>query len=370
MSEEKRPEQYWIERGPEHIVGVEGPVQGVRTNQAPVYEKVAELIRDLGVRQVVEIGCNVGQQALFLKRSGFAGEFVGIDSNLNAVKVAQQNLADADNYTFEEGNLRWLDIRGYSKECVISKDVIEHLESYDLLRNMLEIARKYVIIASFIPWFRREPSRIVKTGEGYYMNTYNLNEIKELAEECHFAVRDIYEVAAFDGTVNQVVVFERVKKSPEPDQTPSLESPVIGEPVPHSTTPGKEEFFKNLDVLKDENGEAVDVPVADLADELKALQTVTFTDIEEMVSALPDTAAPPTEYIEDVGYDVPPAILTYVERDVPAEEYHPATNFQSYDTAEEPKAAHPDDQAVADAAPKNVKPAPAPEKSKGGKKTK
>lgn len=219
------PEDFWIQR--DGVIGVEGPAEGDNTRQAPVYQKLAAIAKELGIKQIVDMGCNVGQLRLFLERAGWDGKYLGVDSNAKALDVARDNLKHLSDVELAEGNLRWLDIRGYSKESVFSKDLLEHLESFDLLRNMLEITRRYVVIASYIPWVDG-PTRIVKTQEGYYMNDYNRDEIYALAADCNFIVHSEYQVQSLVGSeINQIVVFERVKKD-----DPRLERTTPAEPKP------------------------------------------------------------------------------------------------------------------------------------------
>ena len=215
------PENYWINRGAD-VVGMEGVTEGENTNQAPVYRRLAQTIVLSNVNHVVDIGCNVGQLALFLRRQGYRGSYQGIDSNPHAIEVARKNLEGVEGYSFEEGNLRWLDIRSYSQMMVVTKDVIEHLEDDTLFSKLLDISRRYVLIASFLPWIDSE-SIIEQTADGYYMNHYNRARMLDLAAEHHFALAEMVTVASADGWQNQVVLFERQPKN-ELESTPAEEA--------------------------------------------------------------------------------------------------------------------------------------------------
>lgn len=208
------PEQYWIDREND-VIGVEGVEQGDDTNQAPVYQRLAQTLIHLGVSHVLDVGCNVGQLAFFLRRLGFEGTYQGIDSNPFAIFKAQELFGPSDNYTFEEGNLRWLDMRAYSQMAVVSKDVLEHMEDPALFAKLLDVARRWVLIASFLPWTDGE-TIIEQHPDGYYMNRYNRVEMLKLAEAHHFGLVELVPVASKDGWQNQVALFERQPKD-EPE---------------------------------------------------------------------------------------------------------------------------------------------------------
>lgn len=202
----EHPEQYWINRG-NNVIGADGPAQGDQTNQAPVYQSIVNKLLEVGATKVLDIGCNVGQVGRFLNRAGFDGQYFGVDSNPYAIEVLT-----ADGFEGEVGNLRDLKYRKNSWDCVVMKDVIEHLESPFLLSSVIPLAKRYFIIASFIPWID-EPAEIVHHPDGYYMNQYNVEEVVAIAVDCSFELVSREEVKALNGDVNQVAVFARVKKA-------------------------------------------------------------------------------------------------------------------------------------------------------------
>ncbi len=196
------PEQYWINRG-EDLLGNEA-VEVVP--QYPIYQRIVEIILEEKLPKVFEIGCNTGRLGLLLKASGYSGKYGGVDSNPHAIAIAQANGLDVS-----EGNLRWLDVRKGTQYGVVMKDVLEHLESPQLLTHALGITRQTCIISSFIPW-TAEPTRIEQTAEGYYMNHYNLGEINALAVSVGWGIERVEYLQDREGRDNQIAIFRRLPK--------------------------------------------------------------------------------------------------------------------------------------------------------------
>lgn len=198
-----RPEDYWIGLG-ENVIGLDVQTEQTAARQAPTYQNIAETIVGLGVNTVLDVGCNVAALYTFLLMQGYRGSYLGIDSNPHAVEVAQHYA------TARDGNLRALEYGDLTFECVVVKDVIEHLEGLDPLREAFRVAQKYVILAVYLPFTITEPI-IVKKLEGYYTNAYLWADVRALAKACSFRwIKRTWPEEA-NGWQNEVVVWERRK---------------------------------------------------------------------------------------------------------------------------------------------------------------
>lgn len=201
-----RPEDYWINLG-ENVIGLDvigGELGNAR--QAPVYMAVVNLIIERAITDVLDIGCNFAPLVNFLKSGGYTGDYFGVDSNPEAIRLAMSHLKD---YHVTVSNLRQLHFGHRAWSCVVVKDVIEHLESADLLREAFRVSKRYAIISTYIPW-HDEPTIIHQHEDGYYTNVYNRAEVVALAKDCEFVLIDEQTVAERNGMPNLVTLWERM----------------------------------------------------------------------------------------------------------------------------------------------------------------
>lgn len=193
------PEQYWINLGQEPI-GLDVLADGEHARQADTYRTIARLVVESQCPAVLDVGANYGVLEDWLRRAGFAGEYYGIDSNPYAVAKANQL-----GHKVEVGNIR--DALPVT-ECVIVKDVIEHLENYHPLRNVFNAATRFVIVAVYLP-FHEKPDSIQRSPDGYYTNTYNGYDVGELARTCGFEFIETFFTRETNGTPNTIYMWGR-----------------------------------------------------------------------------------------------------------------------------------------------------------------
>lgn len=193
------PEQYWINLGQE-IIGLDVLADGEHARQADTYRTIARLVVESGYRTVLDVGANYGILDNWLLEAGFKSVYHGIDSNPYAVAKANQL-----GHWVEIGTIRnTLQVC----EVIIVKDVIEHLENYQPLRNVFQAAGKLVIVAVYLP-FHDEPDHIQRDTNGYYTNTYNRQGVIDLANECGFKLVDTIKTYEANGTQNAIYVWGR-----------------------------------------------------------------------------------------------------------------------------------------------------------------
>lgn len=198
------PEQYWIDLGSEPI-GLDVLQDGEHARQADTYSTIARLVVESKCSEVLDVGANYGILEDWLQRTGYDGEYHGIDSNPFAVARANQlghqvevlNIRDLSNSPYF-----------YFYDVVIIKDVIEHLENYLSLRNVFDCSKKLVILAVYLP-FHDAPDMIQRNPNGYYTNTYNRQGVIDLARACGFELVETITTHEANGTANAIYVWGR-----------------------------------------------------------------------------------------------------------------------------------------------------------------
>lgn len=195
-----KPEQYWIARGRD-VIGTDVLREGIGARQAETYQAISRWIVERDVTQVLDVGCNVAALYMFLMMADYQGSYTGIDTNPNV-----QNMACTP---VEAGDLRCLEYGDQDFQCVVVKDVIEHLESYEPLSEAFRVAREYVIVATYLP-FALDRSLIQQHKDGYYINRYSRRDIGSVANRCGFNVLDMRTTAERDGASNEVWWWKRL----------------------------------------------------------------------------------------------------------------------------------------------------------------
>jgi SAM-dependent methyltransferase len=204
------PEAYWVSRG-ENVIGKDiatGNSVAVQSRQAETYLAVASAILERSVTRVADLGCNVAVLADFLQEGT---EYDGCEYNPFALRVAQSRTAmkRIQKRRFVCANIRALPFASGSYECVVIKDVLEHMEDFrPFLAEAARVSYRYVIVANFIPWtegrtiIRREPG-------GYYHNLYNRQEVISFARTQGLEVEEVISALEQDARPNEVVVFRK-----------------------------------------------------------------------------------------------------------------------------------------------------------------
>lgn len=195
-----KPEQYWIERGRD-VIGTDVLREGVGARQAATYQAIVRWIIEHGITQVLDVGANVAALYMFLHMADYRGLYVGVDTNPNVQSAACVNV--------NVGDLRNLEFGDQEFECVVVKDVIEHLESYEPLAEAFRVARKYVILAVYLPFTNDEPI-IQQHADGYYLNRYKRQDVLAFAKRCGFEFCDVsLDLFERDGAPNTVWCWRR-----------------------------------------------------------------------------------------------------------------------------------------------------------------
>lgn len=196
------PEQYWIGLGSEPI-GLDVLADGEHARQADTYRAIARLVVEHWCVELLDVGANYGVLEDWLRRAGYDGEYRGIDSNPHAVAKAYELGHDV-----RLGNIRTMSETPDIYEIIVVKDVIEHLENYELLRDVFASSWDLVILAVYLP-FHDEPDNIQRTPDGYYTNTYNRQGVIDLARDCGFKLVETIATHEANGTANAIYVWGR-----------------------------------------------------------------------------------------------------------------------------------------------------------------
>lgn len=199
------PEQYWIDLG-QDLIGLDVLQDGENARQADTYWAIAQLVANSDCETVLDVGANYGILQEWLRWAGFKGHYQGIDSNFHAVTKAMEL-----GYTVSIGNIRALGTFSPRYDLIVVKDVIEHLENYQPLRNVFNAAEKMVILAVYLP-FHDAPDVIQRNPDGYYTNTYNRQGVIDFARECGFELANTITTHEANGTPNAIYVWERTNE--------------------------------------------------------------------------------------------------------------------------------------------------------------
>lgn len=207
-----RPEQYWIQRGAD-VIGLDAMRSDCR--QADTYRAIADWLIRLGDGDVLDVGCNVAALAVFLRYAGWCGRYVGVDTNPHALKIAKRReTVPPDDKQLssgvQRGNIRRLKFAARQFQAVVVKDVIEHLESAEPLREAFRVARESVVVATYLPW-TDGPSVIERHADGYYTNRYNADDMAALAGDCGFGLVESLVVSETTGWPNQITFWRRIR---------------------------------------------------------------------------------------------------------------------------------------------------------------
>ena len=167
---DKLPEDYWIGRGAD-LIGIEILSEKENARQFPTYQAIVQEIWCREFPMVLDVGCNVAALEMFLNMKPWPGVYFGIDTNPHAVKFCSDR-----GLSVKLGGLRPPFMPAISYDCVVVKDVLEHLESLDPAREAFRVASKAVILSFFMPPTPHE-SNIQKTDLGYYHNRYDEREV-------------------------------------------------------------------------------------------------------------------------------------------------------------------------------------------------
>lgn len=199
-----RPEQYWIDRGTD-VIGTDVLHEWDSARQAETYKAIVDLIMaHFAAESVLDAGCNFGVLQMWLRRAAYMWDYVGVDSNPHAVAYGRALHNDV-----KSGNLYVLDFPDRSIDVVVVKDVIEHLKDFTALGEALRVARRGVIVATYLPWVDG-PGKIRKQPEGYYTNVYSKVMVKAFALGCGWTLTETIDTRETNGTPNAVYVWERL----------------------------------------------------------------------------------------------------------------------------------------------------------------
>lgn len=196
------PEQYWRNRGPD-VIGLDVLSEDSAARQAATYQAIAHWVMKTRAANVLDVGCNVAALALYLRQQGYAGSYLGVDSNAYALYMVKREQATL-------GNLRALPFKDKQFDAVVVKDVIEHLEDYTPLREAFRVASHSAIVATYLPW-STEAAVIERHPDLYFINRYRESDIGELAADCGFRLVETQIIHESNGWPNQVVRWERVQ---------------------------------------------------------------------------------------------------------------------------------------------------------------
>lgn len=127
---------------------------------------------------IIDAGCNTGVEEVRLRERGFRGRYIGVDSNLKALRLAKGNVEAADVCC---ADLARLALAGESADVVFCKDVLEHAEDYvPILRDLARVTRRWLVISMFIRM--HDGPDLIRLGDGaLHHNRYDRGRFASVA---------------------------------------------------------------------------------------------------------------------------------------------------------------------------------------------
>lgn len=196
---------YW-----QRLEGIIGPARardfdkiGQKATRAAIELYVANISSPETI--LLDVGCNTGVEAIRLAAAGFAGLYVGIDSNYKAINIAEQNVSGTSSALAVADGL-CLPFGAGSFDVVLCKDLLEHLFGYEqLLAELARVCRKWLLISFFIkPGLA--PDRYVRDPSGFYLNRYNRERFLSRIHDWGFG----NEQVLYSDNQDEVLVLERL----------------------------------------------------------------------------------------------------------------------------------------------------------------
>jgi ubiquinone/menaquinone biosynthesis C-methylase UbiE len=107
----------------------------------PFVVESVPFFKDRAVRTVLDLGCGLGRNCIYLAKEGF--EAIGVDPSKNALKTAKARckIEGADKVTVLRASMTNLPFRDECLQAVISVSVIHHAARKDINRTTREICR-------------------------------------------------------------------------------------------------------------------------------------------------------------------------------------------------------------------------------------
>jgi ubiquinone/menaquinone biosynthesis C-methylase UbiE len=144
-------------------------------------QKVAELIKETGLKNVLDIPCCNCVQYEVLKKYIPDVDYWGADLTDTMISVSKELFPELKSKLIKARiQQTWFDDDKY--EIVIARHIFEHIPDWrEAIEECLRIAGKYVYFVFYIPPGREEYINLCKNASGdYYLNTYREKDVVEM----------------------------------------------------------------------------------------------------------------------------------------------------------------------------------------------
>jgi SAM-dependent methyltransferase len=197
------PDTWWTK----HPTVVSPPDTTRFMDKSPVRDAIEKFILDLAPTEVMDLGCNTGVLGYRLYTKGYAGSYVGVDSNAYALSRAMLNLTDFKRATtLIYSDLETLRFSGMASVVVV-KDVIEHCANFvPVLKQATGYAVNYLVLGMFIKMHDALP--VINPGDdGLHLNRYNRETVYSYIESRGYERPTVM----FSQGEEEVLVFKRLQ---------------------------------------------------------------------------------------------------------------------------------------------------------------
>jgi len=101
--------------------------------------------------KILEVGCGHGEVLWSCYRP--ESMMTGVDINPNSVAIARHRFEGKPNVTFLEGDVRKMDLKDGSFDCILCTEVVEHIpDPTDVLNEISRLLKPGGIFISTVPW--------------------------------------------------------------------------------------------------------------------------------------------------------------------------------------------------------------------------
>jgi ubiquinone/menaquinone biosynthesis C-methylase UbiE len=140
----------------------------------PVRAKYRELLKELGVPNMLEVGCGPGVDYLGAVKTNPDIRYTGVDLTKQMIEHCQQHYPGG---TFMQASIFQLPFANDSFELVYCKDVLNHLDDWKSgFAELLRVSGKYVLV-NFFYGLGSVTINLKKQENGYLNHFFDWNEM-------------------------------------------------------------------------------------------------------------------------------------------------------------------------------------------------
>lgn len=140
----------------------------------PVRKKYREILKDLRVESMLEVGCGSGVDYLGAKKTNPSIKYTGVDFTSGLIDYCRKTYQEG---SFLQANIYELPFQSEMFDLVYCKDVLNHLDNWrNGFSELLRVSKKYVLV-NFFDGLGSTTHKAKFMRNGYIDNFYDWNEV-------------------------------------------------------------------------------------------------------------------------------------------------------------------------------------------------